>query len=46
MLSEAIRLVAFPSFDPAQLSNLIQELQPTYTEFIHGVPPAPKNKWQ
>jgi hypothetical protein len=46
MLGEAIRLVAFPSFDPAQLSNLIQELQPTYTELIHGVPPAPKNKWR
>jgi hypothetical protein len=46
MLGEAIRLVAFPSFDPAQLSNLIQELQPTYTEIIHGVPPAPKNKWR
>ena len=46
MLGEAIRLVAFPSFDPAQLSNLIQELQPTYTELIHGVPPAQKNKWR
>jgi hypothetical protein len=46
MLGEAIRLVAFPSFDPTQLSNLIQELQPTYTELIHGVPPAPKNKWR
>jgi hypothetical protein len=46
MLGEAIRLMAFPSFDPAQLSNLIQELQPTYTELIHGVPPAPKNKWR
>ena len=46
MLGEAIRLVAFPSFDPAQLSNLIQELQPTYTELIHGVPPASKNKWR
>jgi hypothetical protein len=46
MLGEAIRFVAFPSFDPAQLSNLIQELQPTYTELIHGVPPAPKNKWR
>ena len=46
MLGEAIRLVAFPSFDPVQLSNLIQELQPTYTELIHGVPPAPKNKWR
>jgi hypothetical protein len=46
MLGEAIRLVAFPSFDPMQLSNLIQELQPTYIELIHGVPPAQKNKWR
>lgn len=46
MLGEALRLVAFPSFDPAQLTNLIQELQPTYTEFIHGTPPAQSNKWR
>ena len=46
MLGEAIRLVAFPSFAHEQLTNLIQELQPTYTEFIHGVPPARKNKWR
>ena len=46
MLGEAIRLVAFPSFDPSQLANLIQELQPTYTEFIHGIPPTQENKWR
>ena len=46
MLGEAIRLVAFPSFAHEQLTNLIQELQPTYTEFIHGVPLAEKNKWR
>ena len=46
MLGEAIRLVAFPSFAHEQLTNLIQELQPTYADFIHGVPPAPKNKWR
>lgn len=46
MLGEAIRLIAFPSFDPSQLTNLIQELQPTYAEFIHGVPPDPNNKWR
>ena len=46
MLGEAIRLVAFPSFDPAQLTNLIQELQPTYTELIHGVPPGQENEWR
>lgn len=46
MLGEAIRLVAFPSFAHEQLINLIQELQPTYTELIHGVPPAKQNKWR
>lgn len=46
MLGEAIRLVAFPSFDPSQLTNLIQELQPTYTELIHGIPPTQENKWR
>ena len=46
MLGEAIRLVAFPSFDPSQLANLIQELQPTYTELIHGIPPIQENKWR
>ena len=46
MLGEAIRLIAFPTFDPAQLTNLLQELQPAYTEFIHGVPPAQENKWR
>ena len=46
MLGEAIRLVAFPSFDPAQLTNLVQELQPTYTDVIHGVPPDQNNEWR
>ena len=46
MLGEAIRLVAFPSFAHEQISNMVQELQPTYTEFIHGVPPDRENKWR
>ena len=46
MLGEPVRLVAFPSFDPAQLTNLIQELQPTYAEFIHGTPPRKNDKWR
>lgn len=46
MLGEAIRLVAFPSFDSSQFTNLIQELQPTYTELIHGIPPNQENKWR
>ena len=46
MVGGAIRLVAFPSFDPAQLTNLLQELQPAYTELIHGVPPVQENEWR
>ena len=46
MVGEAIRLVTFPSFDPSQLTNLIQELQPAYTELIHGIPPTQENKWR
>ena len=46
MLGQSIRLVSFPSFDPTQLSNLIQELQPTYAEFLHGTPPYRKYQWR
>lgn len=46
MFGEDIRLVAFPSFDPSHLANLVQELQPTYTDMIHGIPPAEGNKWR
>ena len=46
MVGEAIRLIAFPSFDPAQLKNLVEELQPTYAELVHGRPPAEWNRWR
>ena len=46
MGGEAIRLVAFPSFDPIQLANLIQELQPTYADIIHGLPDREENRWR
>ena len=46
MLGGNIRLVAFPSFDQSHLANLIQELQPTYTDLIHGIPPAETNAWR
>ena len=46
MLGASIRLVAFPSLDHAQLNNLLHELQPTYTDIIHGIPPEEKNKWR
>lgn len=46
MSGEAIRLIAFPSFDSVQLTNLLQELQPTYSEFIYAIPPIESNKWR
>ena len=46
MLGENIRLVTFPSFDSAHLGNLLQELQPTYTDLIYGISPAEKNVWR
>ena len=46
MQGETIRLIAFPSFDPAQLTNVIRALQPTYAEFIHGIPPRIEDQWR
>ncbi len=46
MVGEAIRLVVFPSFEAVQMKNLLQELQPTYVDVIHGVPPAKENRWR
>ena len=46
MLGEAIRLIAFPSFDPSHLINLVQELQPTYTDILEGLPPRKRNAWR
>ncbi len=46
MLGSAIRLISFPSFDPSQLSNLVQEVQPTHNDVINGVPPYEELAWR
>ena len=46
MLGEAIRLISFPTFDYVQLSNLVQEIQPTHNDVIHGVPPSREMSWR
>lgn len=46
MLGQPLRLVAFPTFDASQLTNLLYELQPTYVELIHGIPPSKENDWR
>ena len=46
MAGEAVRLVAFPSFDPVQLRSVVDELQPSYMHFLHGTPPRPELTWR
>lgn len=46
MLGGAIRLISFPSFDPIQLSNLVQEVQPTHNNVVHGRPPNGEMAWR
>ena len=46
MLGGAIRLISFPSFDPQQLSNLVQEVQPAHNDVIHGIPPREEMIWR
>ena len=46
MLGSAIRLISFPSFDPSQLSNLVQEVQPTYNNVVRGKSPRVAMAWR
>lgn len=46
MLGGAIRLISFPSFDPIQLSNLVQEVQPTHNNVVNGLPPSAELAWR
>ncbi len=40
------RLIAFPSFNPEQITALCNELSPSRCTFIHGVPPREENRWR
>ena len=44
--ASSLRLVAFPSFNPAQLELLLQELQPTFIDLVGGIPPRTENSWR
>ena len=44
--AEALRLIVFPSFNPAQLRLLVQELQPTFVDLVNGVPRRGENAWR
>ena len=46
MLGEATRLVVFPSMEKVQIKNLLQEIQPTYVDVVHGVRPLGQNRWR
>ena len=46
MFGSPIRLIAFLSFDPSHLSNLVQEIQPTHTNLVRGRPPRAKMAWR
>ncbi len=46
MLGSAIRLISFPSFDPSQLSNLVQEVQPTHNDVVRGKSPREEMAWR
>lgn len=46
MLDASIRMITFLSFDPEQLSYLVQEIQPAFVDLIQGVPPDGQNRWR
>ena len=46
MLGSTIRLISFPSFDPSQLSNLVQEVQPTHNNVVRGKSPREEMAWR
>ena len=46
MSGAEVRLITFPSFDPDQLANVVQELQPTYGDFVFGESPLKSNGWR
>jgi hypothetical protein len=41
-----VRLIAFPSFNPAQLYSAKSIIQPAQTTLIHGVPENPDMHWR
>jgi len=46
MQGQAIRLIAFPSFNKEQLAVLLQEIQPTFVDLLDGLSPRGENSWR
>jgi hypothetical protein len=46
MYAQPIRLIAFPTFNPAQFAALCAEINASAFSIIHGVPPDHSNAWR
>jgi hypothetical protein len=46
MQGEPVRLIAFPSFNPAQFAAVCAEIQASFFSIVNGVPPRPENLWR
>jgi hypothetical protein len=46
MYGQPIRLIAFPSFNPAQFAALCAEINASSYTIIHGRPPREENAWR
>jgi len=46
MQGQPIRLIAFPSFNPAQFAAVTAEIQASGLTIINGVPPSAENCWR
>jgi hypothetical protein len=46
MYGQPIRLVAFPTFNPAQFAALCAEINASAFTVVHGAPPSAENEWR
>ena len=46
MTGMPVHLIAFPSFNPVQLTHPLDELQPIHVSLMHGMPPEDINRWR
>ena len=46
MQGQPVRLVAFPSFNPAQFAAVCAEIQPSFYSIVNGLPPRAENAWR
>lgn len=46
MQGQPVRLIAFPSFNPAQFAAVCAEIQASSYSIINGAPPSATNRWR